>query len=92
MVQRSLGALYWIDVKAPALYRTEVASLETVSWALPSEIGGFGLKPDAAGAFLALRNGVKFIVISEQGKEAVGAILCQINSSAKVAWPGRRGT
>jgi hypothetical protein len=59
---------------------------------LPSDIGGFVLKSDAAGAVVALRNGVKFIVISEQGKEAVGAILGQINSSAKVAWPGRRGT
>jgi sugar lactone lactonase YvrE len=25
------GALYWIDVKAPALYRTDVATPETTS-------------------------------------------------------------
>lgn len=52
------GALYWIDVKAPALYRTEIATLETMSWPLPTDIGGFALKSDAAGAFVALRNGI----------------------------------
>ncbi len=52
------GALYWIDVKAPALYRTEIATLETTSWPLPSDIGGFALKSDAAGAIVALRSGL----------------------------------
>lgn len=52
------AALYWIDVKAPALYRTKVAGAETVSWRLPSDIGGYALKPDGGGAFLALRDGV----------------------------------
>jgi sugar lactone lactonase YvrE len=52
------GTLYWIDVKAPALYRTELASLETTPWPLPSDIGGFALKSDAAGAIVALRNGM----------------------------------
>ena len=32
------GALYWIDVKAPALYRTAIATLETTSWPLPSDM------------------------------------------------------
>lgn len=57
MVQRS-GALYWIDVKAPALYRTEIVTFETTSWPLPCDIGGFALKSDAAGAVVALRNGL----------------------------------
>ncbi len=52
------GALYWIDVKAPALYRTEIATLETTSWPVPSDIGGFALKAGAAGAIVALRNGL----------------------------------
>ena len=52
------GALYWIDVKAPALYRTAIATLETTSWRLPCDIGGFGLTSDAAGAVVALRNGL----------------------------------
>ncbi|AWN39541.1 SMP-30/gluconolactonase/LRE family protein [Methylobacterium durans] len=52
------GALYWVDVKAPALYRTDTASGETEHWRLPSEIGGFGLQADGSGAILALRSGV----------------------------------
>src|SRR4051812_4993312 len=52
------GALYWIDVKAPALYRTDPDSGETRHWVLPSEIGGFGLQADGSGAILALRSGV----------------------------------
>ena len=51
------GALYWIDVKAPALYRTKIATLDTTSWPLPSEIGGFALKSHA-GAVVALRTGL----------------------------------
>jgi sugar lactone lactonase YvrE len=52
------GALYWIDVKAPALYRTDIATLETTSWQLPTDIGGYALKSNAAGAFLGLRTGI----------------------------------
>ena len=52
------AALYWIDVKAPALYRTDVATLETRTWHLPSDIGGYALKADLSGAFLGLRTGM----------------------------------
>jgi sugar lactone lactonase YvrE len=52
------GALYWIDVKAPALYRTEIASRQTTSWQFSSDIGGYGLKPGGKGAFVALRIGL----------------------------------
>ena len=52
------GALYWIDVKAPALYCTDVATLETTSWQLPSDVGGYALKSGAGGAFLGLRTGI----------------------------------
>jgi sugar lactone lactonase YvrE len=51
-------ALYWIDVKAPALYRTSIESRRTISWQLPSDIGGYALKPNAAGAVLGLRTGI----------------------------------
>ena len=51
-------ALYWIDVKAPALYRTTIAALETTSWQLPSDIGGYALKTDTTGALLGLRTGI----------------------------------
>lgn len=56
------GALYWIDVTAPALYRTNYASGETMSWPLPSEVGGYALTRDgigaAAGAVVGLRHGI----------------------------------
>lgn len=51
-------ALYWIDVKAPALYRTNVDARQTSSWHLPSEIGGHALRPDGCGAILGLRTGI----------------------------------
>jgi sugar lactone lactonase YvrE len=52
------AALYWIDVKAPALYRTEIDTRRTISWPLPSDIGGYALKPNASGAILGLRTGI----------------------------------
>ncbi len=51
------NALYWVDIKAPALYRTTHGSWETQSWALPADIGAFAL--DGAGrALVALRTGL----------------------------------
>lgn len=50
--------LYWIDVKAPALFRTEPGSGATRRWPLPAEIGGYALLPDGAGALVALRSGL----------------------------------
>jgi sugar lactone lactonase YvrE len=52
------GALYWIDVKEPALYRTGIATRETTRWRLSCEIGGYALKSDGTSAILALRNGI----------------------------------
>jgi sugar lactone lactonase YvrE len=52
------SALYWIDVKAPALYRTDVDTRRTACWRLPSDVGGYALKPDASGAILGLRTGI----------------------------------
>jgi sugar lactone lactonase YvrE len=53
-----LDALYWIDVKAPALYRTAIMSGVTQSWRLPSEVGGYALASDGSGAILGLRTGL----------------------------------
>ena len=52
------NALYWIDVKAPALHRTEMTTRLTETWTLPSEIGGYALRPDGQGAVVAMRSGV----------------------------------
>ena len=50
------GFLFWIDVKAPSLHRTDLASRQTITWALPSDIGGYALT--GAGALVALRSGI----------------------------------
>ncbi len=51
------SALYWADIKAPALHRTLLDGLNTQSWKLPADIGAFAL--DGAGrALVALRSGL----------------------------------
>lgn len=52
------AALYWIDVKAPALFRTGVETHATESWHLPSDIGGYALRAGGSGAVVALRTGI----------------------------------
>lgn len=51
-------ALYWIDVKRPALYRFDTASREERSWTMPADIGAFALVNDPDGAVVALRQGI----------------------------------
>jgi len=51
-------ALYWIDVKAPALYRYDPNTGGRRSWRLSSDVGGFALIADPPGAVVALREGV----------------------------------
>ena len=50
-------ALYWIDVKAPALHRLS-ADGSQAQWRLDADIGAFALQEDATGALVALRNGI----------------------------------
>ena len=52
------GALYWIDVKKPALYRFDLATGGHRSWTLTSDVGGFALTDGMGGAVVALREGV----------------------------------
>ncbi|NPD69652.1 SMP-30/gluconolactonase/LRE family protein (plasmid) [Lichenicola cladoniae] len=54
----SEAALYWIDVKKPALYRYHPESGAQRAWPLPSDIGAFVLDDDLSGAVVALRTGV----------------------------------
>lgn len=51
-------ALYWIDVKKPALYRYDPATGGQRSWPMPSDIGAFALLSDPPGAVVALREGL----------------------------------
>jgi sugar lactone lactonase YvrE len=49
--------LFWVDVKAPALYRRD-AHGATREWPLPSDVGAFALLRQGTGAVVALRGGV----------------------------------
>lgn len=53
----SEAALYWIDVKAPALHRYEPATSATQCWGLTSDVGAFALLEDG-GILVALRHGL----------------------------------
>ena len=50
-------ALYWIDVKAPALHRYATATGEHLRWPVTSDLGAFCLTHDGA-AIVALRQGI----------------------------------
>jgi sugar lactone lactonase YvrE len=57
--QRS-GTLYWVDIKAPALYATDVAARETRRWPMPERIGAVSLR-QGPGLVAALKSGFAFI-------------------------------
>ena len=50
-------ALYFVDILAPCLYRLDTVSRALQHWAMPSEIGSFGMGTDGRIA-VALRDGV----------------------------------
>ncbi len=52
------SALYWIDVKQPALHRLHPATGQRETWTVGADIGAFALLPDLSGAVVALRNGL----------------------------------
>lgn len=52
------SALFWIDVKEPALHRYDPAGRTARSWPVTSDIGAFALEKDGAGALVALRTGL----------------------------------
>ncbi len=51
-------AIYWIDVKAPALHRLGFPSGLNCTWRLPSDIGAFALIKGRPEALVALRHGL----------------------------------
>ena len=58
------SALYWIDVKKPALYRYDPVTAGQLSWPMSSDIGAFGLVSDPPGAVVALRQGIFRLVFA----------------------------
>ncbi len=52
------AALYWIDVKRPALYRYHPATGGQRCWPVSADIGAFALEPGLGSAVVALRTGL----------------------------------
>ena len=53
-------ALYWADIKAPALHRTDLDNTRRQTWKLPTDIGAYAL--DGKGrALIALRTGLYWL-------------------------------
>src|SRR3954452_21972112 len=53
-------ALYWVDIRAPALHRLEPDTGVTRPWPVPRRIGSFGLR-EAGGALVALEDGFSLL-------------------------------
>ena len=49
-------ALYWVDIRAPALHRLDLGTGASRTWPMPSRIGSFGLR-EVGGAVVALVDG-----------------------------------
>lgn len=63
-------ALYWLDIKAPALHRFEPATGARSDWALPQETGSIGLR--RRGGFIAgLRDGFATLQPQADGTVAI---------------------
>lgn len=50
-------ALYWVDIRAPAVHRYAPAGGATRTWPMPAEIGSLALR-QGGGALVALRGGI----------------------------------
>lgn len=64
-------ALYWVDIRKPALHRFEPGTGATRSWPMPEEIGSFALRR-GGGALVALRSGFAFLDLETGSLTRVG--------------------
>ena len=62
----SIGRLYWVDIKAPALHAWDAATGRLARWPMPQPIGAVGLR-ESGGLVAALRNGFAFIDLPSGG-------------------------
>ena len=53
-------ALYWLDIKRPAIYRFDPRAGQTGNWSLPSDIGCMALR-EQGGMVVGLRTGFAFL-------------------------------
>ncbi len=67
------AALYWMDVKQPALHRLDPASMARRSWPMPADIGAFALIADRDAALVALRTGLFTLSLADGALDRVAA-------------------
>ncbi len=67
------GVLYWVDIRAPALFRLDPRTLENRRWDLPEDIGAFCLLENGKTALVALRSGLFALSTATGSLERVAA-------------------
>ncbi len=65
------SVLYWIDVKAPALFELDPQSLAQRRWDLPADVGAFALIEGEDAAIVALRTGLFRLALKDGSVEHV---------------------
>jgi sugar lactone lactonase YvrE len=68
----SESALYWVDLRAPALYRLETASNRRTVWPMPELIGCFALT-GAGAAIAGLKSGFSLFDLNRRTFEPIAA-------------------
>lgn len=65
------GAVYWVDIKAPAVYRYIPSSGEKRSWKMPEMIGCIARR-ESGGFVAALKSGFAFLDLDSGDVEPIG--------------------
>lgn len=58
------GALFWCDIKAPALFRLDPRTGENRRWDLPEDIGAYALADGGREALVALRSSIAVLSLA----------------------------
>ena len=75
------GALYWIDVKAPALYRYDPRTGGQRRWPVSADFGGFALYPDQQAA----------LEIGNDSRASINKIKADFRRMFGADYPGENG-
>ncbi len=65
------GAVYWVDIKAPAIHRYAPATGTTRSWSMPEPIGCIARREVGRGFIAALRSGFAFVDLDDGRIETI---------------------
>ncbi|HCY54922.1 MAG TPA: gluconolaconase [Oceanicaulis sp.] len=69
-------ALWWTDIKAPALHRYEPAGGQMTSWATPEAVGSFVIEPDGR-LLAAMKSGFALLTLETGGGGLAVEPVCQ---------------